>query len=438
MKKIKNLFSNTLTLILLLILGVVLALFLSSRSENDQPVAQATQTKVTIAPTTEVKATPLPTTTATATLAPSTQPAEPPKDDTPEPTWTPVIIFPVGTPPPLPSPPPTPTATPVNPNESEIAAFDVPVGGLAISPDDQTLAIVPSLKFLPEQGGNIVNQLWMVDLNSIKVEKLDVYGRRPVWSPDGQHILFEARSDDQVQIKIITKDGKDEIILTSLPWSDLLGYYWSTSDQVDVIKPDSINRLDLTGKAVDRVSIALPAKSKSTDIKPQVVGHPNGFVVVADGQNLLVVKYDGQTTTISDVKGRQISSLFSLSPDGKQLAYVVNDGATNDELWFTDLADKTPMQLYLVERGHIVSLTWTPDSQAIVVGWKETGTTLGDELTLLLFDVKSNQAIPLEVDNVDRGFIFSHSGDRLFYGRAFYPDPTSEGQTTLYQLRIKR
>ncbi len=429
MRKIKNFFGNTFILVLLVILGAVLALFLSSRSQNGQPAAQATETAVTPSPTAEK---------VTATSAPATRLAEPPKDDIPEPTWTPAIIFPKGTPPPLPSPPPTPTATPVNPNESEIAAFDVPVGGLAISPDDQKLAIVAALKFLPEQGGNIVNQLWIVDLNSIKVEKLDVYGRHPVWSPDGQYILFEARSDDRVEIKIITKDGKDEKILTSLTWSDLLGYYWSTSDQIDVIKPDSIDRLDLTGKAIDRVSITLPAKSKSADIKPQVVGHPNGFVVVADGQNLLVVKYDGQTTTISDAKGRQISSLFSLSPDGKQLAYVVDDGSTNDELWFTDLVGSSPSQLYRVERGHIVSLTWTPDNQAIIIGWKKTGTTLGDELTLLMLDAKNDQAIPLQVDNVDRGFVFSHSGDRLFYGRASYVNPTSEAQTTLYQLKVKR
>ncbi|GIK43596.1 MAG: hypothetical protein BroJett011_74290 [Chloroflexota bacterium] len=309
---------------------------------------------------------------------------------------------------------------------------------MAISPNDQTLVIVAALKFLPEQSGNIVNQLWIVDLNSIKVEKLDVYGRHPIWSPDGQYILFEARSDDRVEIKIITKDGKDEKILTSLTWSDLLGYYWSTPGQIDVIKPDSIDRLDLTGKAMDRVSITLPAKSKSANNKPQVVGHSNGFVVVADGQNLLVVKYDGQTTTISDAKGRQISSLFSLSPDGKQLAYVVDDGSTNDELWFTDLVGSSLSQLYRVERGHIVSLTWTPDNQAIIIGWKKTGTTLGDELTLLMLDVKNDQAIPLQVDNVDRGFVFSHSGDRLFYGRASYVNPTGEAQTTLYQLKVKR
>ena len=434
MEKIKNFFSNVVILVLILALGVAAILFLRSRSQNGELTAQTT--KLTPTPIVE-KPSPTPTIEEKATPTPTLQ-QDQPEDDRPEPTSTPVIVLPDAPPPTIPPPPPTPTPTPVNPNESEIAAFDVPVGGLAISPDDQTLAVVAALKFVPEQGGNVVNQLWMIDLVSNKVEKLDVYGRRPVWSPGGQHILFEARSGDQVEIKVVSRSGKEEKTLANLPWSDLLNYYWLTPNQVGVIKPNGIDKLDLAGKVIDRVNIVLPAKARNADIKPQVVGHPKEFVIVADGQNLLVVKHNGQTITISDVKGRQISNLFSLSPNGQQLTYIVDDGATNNELWVTDLAGSTPLQLYRVERGHIVSLTWTPDNQAIVIGWKETGTTLGDELTLLMLDVKSHQATPLQVDNVNRGFVFSNKGDRLFYSRTFYPDPASEGQTTLYQLKVKQ
>lgn len=438
-EKIKNLSSNVMMLIILLLLGIGVFLFLSTYSQNNELTAQLSDVtstiapvveKTTITPTIEVKLTP--------TSVPATKPAEPPKDDTPEPTWTPDIIIPNVPPPTLPPPPPTPTATPVNPKESEIVAFDVPVGGLAVSPNDQTLAVVAALASSPEQGGNIITQLWTIDLSSNKVNKLDVHGRRPIWSPDSQHISFETRIDDRVEIRVIDKDGIDEKTLTSLPWGDLLGYYWFTPEQIDVIKPDGIDKLDLIGNSVDKLNVTLPAKSKYADIKPEVVGHPNGFVVVADGQNLLVMNNSGQITTLADAKGRQISGPFDLSLDGKQVAYVVNDGSTNEELWFTDLVGNNPTQLYRVERGHIVSLTWTPDNQAIVIGWKETGTTLGDELVLLMLDIKDGQAIPLQVDNVDRGFVFSHSGDRLFYGRAFYADPTSEGRTTLYQLEVKQ
>ena len=356
----------------------------------------------------------------------------------PEPTWTPAVVHPVGTPPPLPSPPPTPTPTPINPKESVIAAFDVPVGGLAVSPDDKTLAVAAFLEFIPEQGGNIVNQIRLIDLISNKVTELDVYGRYPKWSPDSQHILFETRSGDQVEIKAIENDGQEEVSITSLAWRDLLDYYWVNSDQIGVIEPNGINQYDLTGQLTKQVNLSLPTEAKNAEVKPKVSAHPSGIVVVADGQDLQVVDNE-QTTRIIDREGqqRQITG-FSLSPDGQRLAYIVDDGMTNDELWITNVKGDNPSQIYHVERGHIRSLAWSPDNKVIVVGWRQTGTSLGDELTLHLLNVENGQAIPLQVDNVDRGFVFSNRGDKLLYGRAFYTDPMDDGKTTLYQLEIKQ
>ncbi|NJN94459.1 MAG: hypothetical protein HC875_10385 [Anaerolineales bacterium] len=435
MKKIKHLFSNTLTLILLLVLGVVLALFLSRRSENDHPVAQATQAEVTTAPATEVKATPTPATTPTATLAPATQPAEPPKDDTPEPTWTPVIIFPVGTPPPLPSPPPTPTATPINPNESEVAAFDVPVGGPIVSPDDQALAVVAGLEFLPEQGGRFITQIWIIDLPTKQVEKLDASGVMPTWSPDGQRILFLVRRDDQFEIKITDRKGSSEETLVTIAEKDFLDYYWATSNQVDIVRPDGIQRTDLGRKSTEQViNLTVPAKTQG-GTKPQVAEYPGKVIVVGDGRNLLIIQQDGQSVSIADIKGRSIGE-FALSVDGQKLTYIVNEGRS-DELWSNNLIGKSPKMLYRIDGGHIHDLAWAPNGQAVVIGWRETGTSLGADLTLLWINVDNSQTIPLQVDGVERGFVFSHKGDRLFYSRTFYADPTDEGRTAFYQLEIK-
>jgi len=430
MKKIKHLFSNTLTLILLLVLGVVLALFLSSRSENDQPVAQATQAKVTIAPTTEVKATPLPTTTATATLAPAIQPAEPPKDDTPEPTWTPVIIFPVGTPPPLPSPPSTPTATPINPNESEIAAFDVPVGGVAISPDDQILAVVPLVE-LPDK--TLVNQIWTVDLSSKKIEKLNTQGMSPTWSPDGQRILFRVQQNDQFVIKVIDKDGKNEKHLTSFERKGLLDYFWLTANEVGVIGVDGVYRMDLAGKLTGKVNLNLPTKIKDLSVKQADRGQ-NEVIVVNEGNNLLIVDKKGQISKITDSLGRSIDK-FSLSKDGKQLAYVVNEGPS-DELWINDISSSSPQKLYRIDMGHIRDLTWMPDNKTILIGWGETGTNV--PTVLLWLDSKTGKQEPVGVHGVDQDFVTSHKGDRLFYSRSFDDNADGVYQTTLYQLEIKQ
>jgi hypothetical protein len=439
MKKIQSVISNMTVLILLLMLGLGLVLLLSSCSQDSdsssQPTPQALVSKSLPARLTPVAVKPV--STPRQVVESSPEPIGP--EDIPAPTWTPVIILPEGTSPPYPTPWPMPTPTPVNPNESIIAALDVPVGGLAISPDDRTLAMAAALQFVPEQGGRVINQIWTLDLVSKKVEKLDAYGLAPVWSPDGQWILFQVRQDDLFEIEVIRKDGTDKKTLTSIARSDLLGYYWASSEQVGVIRPDGIDQVDLTGEVKGRVNLALPATTRSGN-KPQVAEHPSGFVVVADGQKLLVFKYNGQTITIADMEGgrRQIARFFSIASDGKQLAYVVDDGETNSELWVTDLAGSNPVQLYRVKRGRIISLIWAPDNQAVVIGWRGTGTSLGFEQTLVLVEVKGIQPKPLGVDGVDREFVFSRNGEKLFYGRTYYADPRDEGETTLYQLKVQR
>lgn len=432
MKPIKHIFNNIVVLGLLLVLGIGLILFLSSRSQNSDLTSQAQATKKPASPQNEKK----PTITSTPTIEPTIPNETEPEDDQPEPTWTPAIIEPEGTPPPLPSPPPTPTPTPINPKEKTIVTFDVLVSGLAISPDDKTLAMVANI---PTSEGSRLRRIWLLDLTSNQTEKLEISGQTPTWSPNGQYISFWVRQDNQVEVKVMNSDGQEEKNLISSPWDNFLGHYWVASEQIDVIRTDGIKRVDLTGRVADQANITLPAKVRNADIKPQVVGHPDGVVIVADGQDLQIIRHNGQTATIRDPEGGQRRIVrFSLAPNGQQLAYVVNDGATNNELWITNLAEANLRKLYRVERGHMRSLTWTPDSKTIVVGWRETGTYLGEELTLLWLDVNNGQATPLQVDGVDSGSVFSHDGNRLFYGRTSFPQPSDEGQTTLYQLEVSR
>jgi len=93
---------------------------------------------------------------------------------------------------------------------------------------------------------------------------------------------------------------------------------------------------------------------------------------------------------------------------------------------------------YRIDRGHIHDLVWSPNDQGVVIGWRETGTSLSEDLTLLWINANNGQIIPLQVDGVDRDFVFSHKGDRLFYSRTFYADPTDNGKTTFYQLEIEQ
>ncbi|MFN8453759.1 MAG: hypothetical protein U0401_03660 [Anaerolineae bacterium] len=429
MKKFRNFFSNILTLTILLALGVGVALFLSSRAQTSQPAAQATETTATPAPTAETKPTTTP--AITATLLP-----QPPQDDTPEPTWTPVIVLPDAPQPTDPPRLPTPTPTPVNPSESELISFDVPASVGAISPDGKTLAF-DILQVKTNPGINPYNQVWKLDLDSKQATKLVEHGASPIWSPNGQSLAYQLFSPtgEIEEVRIIGADGRNEKSLGKS--QDLLGYYWLASDQVGLIQIDGIHQVDLTGKEKGKVSLNLPPKSKGSNFKPKVTGHSNNVVLVADGQDLSFIQSNGQVITIRDDKGWQIFD-FRLSPDGKQVVYTTSYGP-EEALWLSDLTGKDRQKLFERigdERGHIRALIWSPDSKAAVFGWSNPGTS--QYLNLAWVDIKSGKVTPLGVDNVDfSGLAFSPDGQYLYYTRLTQMDDAPWGKSTLYQLKVK-
>lgn len=428
MTKIRSFFRNILTLTLLLVLGVVLALFLSNRSQNGQPAAQT-------AGSTSPLSTPTPI-VETATAIPTSSTAGPPLDDTPEPTWTPAVIVPAVPPPTIPPPPPTLTPTPVNPNENALITFDGPASIGAVSPDGKTLAF-SILQVKTNPGVNPYSQVWKLDLGSKQAAKLAEQGANPIWSPDGQMLAYQLFSPtgEIEEVRIVGADGRNEKSLVKS--KNLLGYYWLDSNQVGLIQTDGLHQVDLAGKERGTVSLNLPAKSRSSDLKPKVAGHANNVIIAADGQNLLVTRQNGQVITISDDKGWQIFD-FKLSPEGKQIVYITSYGP-EEALWVSDLTGKDRRKLFErvgEDRGHIRALLWSLDSKAVIVGWSNPGTS--QYLNLVWIDIKSGTITPLKVDDIDfSGLAFSPDSQYLYYARLVQGDDSPWGKSTFYQLKVK-
>jgi len=441
MKSIKSTLSNIGTAILLGVIGVGLVWFFRGQvTDEPQPVAQQPEAtpigreptatpEQKPTPTTEQKPTEIPTTDAqpTATLHPLT----PPDDDSPEPTFTPVIILSKSTPPPTPTFIPSPTPTPINPNEEVIATFDVPVGSLTISPNDQALALV-SLVEVAE--GTFVNQIWTVDIAPGKVNKLAIEGSRPVWSPNGQQILFRVWRDDEFEIKVVDKSGNNEQSLRRLNRNDLLDYYWTSPQEIKIVSKNGVEQLDLTGKGLNNKPLFLPPGLEDKVIK-KVTHGPNEELLLIDPRtrNLLIIQPDGNTVEIADEAQRWVNN-FRFSDNGKKVVYVVNEGP-NEEIWLNNIVGLLPQQLYRIESGNIRGTKWMPDNQSVLFGWGESGTD--QPTTLILIDVESTQQKPVGVHGVDQDFIINHGGDKLFYTRTIQ-ETDAQGkrtyQTTLYQL----
>lgn len=434
MGKIKNFFSNVVTLALLLVLGIGVVLFLSSHSQNGEPTAQTTRPT----PTPVVEETPP---TPTIALTPTIQ-SDQPEDDRPEPTSTPVIVLPDATSPPDPTSVPTPTSTPINPNESVLISFDVPAGLGAVSPDGKILAF-NLLQTKTEPGVNPHSQVWLLDLESKQITKLAEVGAvglgQVVWSPDGKTLAYHLFSSNGFleEVKIVGIDGSNDRSL--LKNEDLLSYYWTDSAHMGLIRTTSVDQVDLTGRVVDEKAVNLPTgKTDPADFqpKPKVVGSSQDIVIVLENGSLMVISQNNQTT-ISDDRGWWIND-FELAPDGKQIAYVTSNGP-EEAFWVSDLSGNNRRKIFErvgEERGHIGSMLWSPDSQAVVLGWSEPGTS--QYLTLTWVDVVSEKVTPLGVDGVNfSGLAFSPDGQYLYYDRISYLRNSEWGESTFYQLKVK-
>ncbi len=421
MKTIPKLLSNTITLLLLVALTLAALWFFNRPAPDSQPVAQ------------EPAATPTP----IEQIATPTPNSEVPSDEQIEPTWTPVIVLPESSPPPLPTQIPTPTATPVNPDEQELISLNARAFIGPSSPDGQYLAFIAREKSR-ELDVNPYNQLWKLDLTSRQTTKLVEFGTDPIWSPDSNALAYQTSTFETVEVKSVGATGNNDRSL--LKNEDILGYYWLDADRVGLLRPDGIYEVDQSGQIRRNISINVPSKDPANfNARSKVVGHPINVVVTMYNRQLQVTQPSGHIITINAGEGSHIFD-FTLSPNGQRIAYLVsNDPVT--ELWVSNFNGQNKRKLFDLEYRHMRLMAWSPDSQVVVIGWAYTGTNITGGLTPVWINVLNGQVISLGVDEVNAGLTFSADGKTLFYGRSTFLDDygseQSQDKTTFYQLEVQ-
>jgi TolB protein len=186
------------------------------------------------------------------------------------------------------------------------------------------------------------------------------------WSPDGSHLAYLANGSDGLDLGLL-EPRAGQALPTTLDHGAPLYFSWA---------PDGRRLLVHTGS--DRLGLlSLDGSRKSFDRQPAPFAAPqwssDGSRLVyavedADGRHLLAAALPGASgPPEQDVTSFRGMISFNLSPDGKQVAYVVTRAriglTTLGPLFVRNLSEE---QSRPISEEPVLAFWWSPDSQKLL------------------------------------------------------------------------
>lgn len=293
------------------------------------------------------------------------------------------------------------------------------VGGLNLSPDGSTAAIVVTGYDLETNKGN--GDIWLVDVATGEARQFTA-GKTteggPKWSPDGRFIAFTAKrgKDERSQLYIIPSDGGEARRLTDMPMG-VSGVRWF---------PD--------GKRLAFVSSTLPGYGMHFDsLKAEIKRRKESKVTARITEDRLYRYWDHYLTDgylkhiyAVNVSTKQLQDLtpdmdrlfsysggvdYDISPDGSEIAVTaLVKGAPYDTL-YTDIytlptdGSEGMTSITAANAADDYGARYTPDGKYLLYG-RQLRTDMNAENTKLVRLDRSSGA----VIDLCRGFDRSPSG----------------------------
>lgn len=208
------------------------------------------------------------------------------------------------------------------------------------------------------------------DLSSYKftpISRDEATERNPAWSPDGRSIAYTAgiQGVDQVFTKAIDSQERSQLTHAADTCSNPL---WSPDGSI--IYYISHGDLWSVGASGGAVELVMEKVASVAQTRPSggVALHPNGKTVVfqRDGKAWAGTLKGDSPQELTRVPRGNVS-VFVFSPDGSQLAAIVNQ-----DLWILPYPSGTPRDLH----GATTNVSWFPDNRHVLVSGGNFNNTL--------------------------------------------------------------
>ena len=300
------------------------------------------------------------------------------------------------------------------------------VGEPALSPEGKTVAF--TVRYVDLEANRSRPQIYAVPLAGGEPKAITSEGNneRPRWSPDSKRIAFLSTRGGNSQIWLIGPDGGNPKQVTSLS-TEAAGVVFSpdgknllfTSDVYPECPTDTCNK--------DRLEADLKNKVKARVYTSLLYRHWNEWQT-ARRRHLFLVPVDGGTPKDLTPGTRDVPPFslggpddYAISPDGKEVCYVMNPDAdlatsTNSELFVVSLDGGEPRKISLSE-GADASPSYSPDGKHLAWRFQQKAGYESDRWRLVLMERASGRSTIL-TDQLDRNVqSISWLGDssRIFF-----------------------
>lgn len=233
----------------------------------------------------------------------------------------------------------------------------------SFSPDGKMIA------FSSTKAGT--KNIWIKQTTSgeaIQITKDEFRNEQPVWSPNGEELVFFSARGNQAGFWRIPIFGGSPKLVSAIDDGGSRLLFWSKNSQVYYESRNNIFSIDVDS---------------------------------------------GQTKQITDLASKGIKGTsFSLSQDEKNIVYKTTEGETSS-LWVTSATDETPKQL-LSSPTEIKNIAWHPDNERVFYSVVTDGT-----FQIFVTDIYATPPRQLSFSEQDSLVLdVSSDGTRILYGSA--------------------